>query len=141
MFGLGPEDALGPLVDDSGSDPAALEALRRLLAEVTLVAEAMDGLLIGYWLPPKASETVLVGIDDHGQVSVLGRTFAEALIGLTDPDEPDEAAEVVAELRALGIEPLAETVQAVLGRIESIPEPNEVVLGYLLEVKLDPPAV
>jgi hypothetical protein len=138
MLGLESADLLGPLADDSGSDPAALIALGRMLDEIVFVAEAMDGMLLGYWLPPEATERVIVAVDDHGQISVQGATFAESLIAMTDPDDPDEAAEVVAELELLGITPPATTVETVLDRIQAVPEPNEIVLGYLLEARITP---
>ncbi len=143
MRGLGADDALAPLESDRESDLQALAALRRLLGQVIFVAEAMDGLLLGYWRPegsdsPEGSDrAVVVGVDDHGQISVLARTFAEALISLTDHDDPAEAGEVVAELRALGIEPAATTVPMILDRVSSVAEPNEVVLGYLLDERLN----
>ncbi len=137
MRGLGADDALAPLESDRESDLQALAALRRLLEQVIFVAEAMDGLLLGYWRPEGSDSAVIVGVDDHGQISVLARTFAEALISLTDHDDPAEAGEVVAELRALGIEPAATTVPVILDRVSSVAEPNEVVLGYLLDERLN----
>ncbi len=138
MLGLESADLLGPLADDPGSDPAALVALGRMLDEIVFVAEAMDGMLLGYWSAPGATERVVVAVDDHGQISVQGATFAESLIAMTDPDDPDEAAEVVAELELMGITPAATTVETVLDRIQAVPEPNEIVLGYLLEARITP---
>lgn len=140
MLGLESVDVLGPLADDPGSDAAAIAALGRLLDEIVFVAEAMDGMLLGYWLPPGQADRVVVAVDEHGQVSLQGRTFVEALIAFTDPDDPDEAAEVVAELAQMGITTASNTVQEVLDRIEALPEPNEIVLGYLLEARMTPGA-
>ena len=140
MLGLESVDVLGSLADDPGSDAAAITALGRLLDEIVFVAEAMDGMLLGYWLPPGEADRVVVAVDEHGQVSLQGRTFVEALIAFTDPDDPDEAAEVVAELAQMGITTASNTVQEVLDRIEALPEPNEIVLGYLLEARMNPGA-
>jgi hypothetical protein len=137
IIGLHTDDVIAPFVDDPDSDPAALAALRRLLDEVTFVAEALDGTMLGYWTPPASDVPVVLAFDAQGQLVIQGQTFAEALLSLTDPDDPDESAEVVEGLRAYGIEPAATTVEAVFSRVSGIPEPNEVVLGYLLDARLE----
>jgi hypothetical protein len=137
IIGLDTEDVVAPFVEDPGSDEAALAGLRRLLDEITFVAEALDGTLLGYWTPKDASELVVVACDSYGQLAVQGRTFAEALLSLTDPDDPEEYAEVVEGLRAYGIEPAASTRDDIVHRCAGVPEPNEVILGYLLEARLN----
>jgi hypothetical protein len=137
IIGLHTDDVIAPFVDDPDSDPAALAALRRLLDEVTFVAEALDGTMLGYWTPPTAEASVIIAFDAQGQLVVQGQTFAEALLSLTDPDDSEETAEVVEGLRTYGIEPAATTVEAVFARVAGIPEPNEVVLGYLLDARLE----
>jgi hypothetical protein len=143
--GLSADEIIEPFSNDPDSDPAAVAALYRLLGEVTWVAEALDGLMLGYWSPENKGDdsvmasmlvSVLVSMDAHGQLVVQGRTFTDALIALTDPDDTEEAAEVVAALHALGIQAPRTTVAAVLADIASIPDPNEVVLGYLVDARL-----
>ncbi len=136
IVGLHTDDVMAPFADDPDSDQVALSALRRMLDEITFVAEALDGTLLGYWTPPETTDVVVVGCDAQGQLVVQGRTFAEALISLTDPDDADECAEVVEGLRAYGIEPAALSTNAVFDRVRSVPEPNEVILTYLFEAKL-----
>jgi hypothetical protein len=129
------------------SDPVAVAALGRFLDEVVLVAEALDATLLGYWTPPPdasvpadgSDRAVVISFDGAGQVAVQGRSMGEALVALTDPDDPDEAAEVVAELARLGVQVSARTVDAVLESIDRIPDPNEVILGYVMGARLSGP--
>jgi hypothetical protein len=137
ILGLHTDDVVAPFADDPDSDAAALVALRRLLDEVTFVAEALDGTLLGYWTPPGATDAVVVSCDSQGQLLVQGLTLAEALLSLTDPDDPEEFAEVVEGLRAYGIEPKSLTFAEVFERVSRVSEPNEVVLGYLVEARLN----
>jgi hypothetical protein len=136
IAGLDTDEIVQPFADDTASDPAAVAALKRCLAEIRFVAEAMDGLLLGYWTPPGSEEAVVVSFDANGQLVVQGRTFAEALLALTDPDDSEEGIEVVDALRAYGIVMEHDTVAEVLLAIANTPDPNEVVLGYILEEKL-----
>ncbi len=136
ITGLDTDEIVEPFADDSASDPAAVAALKRCLSEIQFVAEAMDGLLLGYWTPPTLDSSVVVSFDANGQLVVQGATFAEALLALTDPDDSEEGIEVVDALRAYGIKMEHDTVAEVLLSITNVPDPNEVVLGYMLEERL-----
>jgi hypothetical protein len=135
--GIDVDEVIAPFAQDDDSDPDAIAALDRMLRTITFVAEALDGTLLGYWTPEGAELPVVVTCDEFGQLAVLGRTMADALIALTDPDDPDEAAEVAAALQALGVKGAPSTVQAALASAEGIPDPNEVVLGYIVEARLN----
>jgi len=147
LSGIDPTEVMAPFADDPESDPVAVAALGRFLGEVVLVAEALDATLLGYWTPPLdasvpadgSDRAVVISCDGAGQVAVQGSSMGEALVALTDPDDPDEAAEVVAQLARLGIEVSARTVDAVLESIDGVPDPNEVILGYVLEARLSEP--
>jgi hypothetical protein len=137
FIGLTPEEIIEPFRTDEGSDQAAVSALYRLLGEITWIAEALDGLLLGYWSPDGTDQhRVVVSLDATGQLTVHGRTFVDALISLTDPEDPDEAVEVIGALTELGIASPRTSVAAALSDVESIPDPNEVVLGYLVEARM-----
>jgi hypothetical protein len=136
ISGLDPTEIMEPFSEDAQSDPDAIAALTRALNEIRFVAEAMDGLLLGYWTPPDATSPVVVSFDAAAQLVVQGRTFCEALLSLTDPDDSEEGIEVVDALRAYGIVLDVDTVAEVLLAIADIPDPNEVVLGYMLDERL-----
>jgi hypothetical protein len=136
ISGLDPAEIMEPFAQDTQSDPDAIAALTKALTEIRFVAEAMDGLLLGYWTPPNANSPVVVSFDHAAQLVVQGRTFSEALVSLTDPDDSEEGIEVVDALRAYGIVLDVDTVAEVLLAIADIPDPNEVVLGYMLEARL-----
>jgi hypothetical protein len=135
--GLDADEILEPFAADGDSDPASVRALGRVLREVIWVGEALDGLMLGYWRPPTNEERrVVISLDIAGQLELQGATFGDALVGLTDPDDPEEAAEVVDALLQLGIEPPGKTAAEVFAEMQGVPEPNEVVLGYVLEERL-----
>jgi hypothetical protein len=134
--GIDVDEVIAPFADDDDSDPDAIAALERMLRTITFVAEALDGTLLGYWTPDGDGAPVVVTFDEFGQLAVLGRTMAGALIALTDPEDPEEASEVATALVALGVTGAPETVEAALAAVYGIPDPNEVVLGYMVEIRL-----
>ncbi len=130
------DDALEGFGINDGVEPAAAKALASVVSTIGFVAEALDGALLGYWFGSTATLPPVVLFDGNGQLELLGATMAEALIALSDPEDDEEVAEVVAGLEALGIVPQATNHDGVLDRLAGIAGPNELVLTALIEARM-----
>jgi hypothetical protein len=128
------DEALDGFRVEDGVDEAAAQALESVVATIGFVAEALDGALLGYWFGVPSAPVVL--FDSNGQLELLGATLAEALVALTDPDDDEEVAEVVAGLRELGVPCEANNHDEVLDRVHGIAQPNDAVLSALMDIRL-----
>ena len=141
-----PEEMFAGFGEGDGVEPAAAAAFARMAAQVRVVAEALDGSLIGYWVGEGAAvhglavrpvaSSPLVLIDGDGQFELCAMTFAEAMLQWTDPEEPDDFAEVGDALSRLGCPTDATDHDAVWAKLADFEEPNGLVLGYLVEARL-----
>jgi hypothetical protein len=128
------DEALEGFRVEDGVDVAAALALEAVVSTIGFVAEALDGALLGYWFGVASAPVVL--FDSAGQLELLGATLAEALIALSDPDDDEEVAEVVAGLHDLGVPCASTNHDEVLDRVHGVPQPNDAVLNALMDARL-----
>ncbi len=128
------DEALDGFRVEDGVDEAAAAALESVVSTIGFVAEALDGALLGYWFGVPSAPVVL--FDSAGQLELLGATLAEALVALSDPDDDEEVAEVVAGLRDMGVPCAANNHDDVLARINGVAQPNDAVLTALMDRRL-----
>ena len=134
-------DALDGFRTSDGVEAAAAQAFERGVHEVCFVAEAYGGLL-GYWVGEglrRIDESPVVFLDAEGQFELCALTFAEALLQWTDPDDPEDVAEVLSAFEDLGIDPVARSHEEIWERLDDrsdLEELSAVVLGYQVEARM-----
>lgn len=139
LDGLSTDEATAGFRVEDGVEPAAALALERTVDQIRFVAEAMDGALVGYWVgekPRRVADSPVVVLDTDGQLELGGRTLAETLLAWTDPEDPEEVAEVYDALCALGIRMAADTHERIYARLTPFDDPNQVTLGYLIDERM-----
>ena len=140
LEGIPHDELFGGFHESDGVEPAAAAAFSRMTEQLCIVAEVLDGSLVGYWVgeePRRAvAESPVVLIDGHGQFELCAMTLSEAMLQWTDNEEPDDFEEVAAALKALGCEVTVANHQEVWEKVTGFDEPNSLVLGYLVEERL-----
>jgi hypothetical protein len=140
LDGVHDEELFAGFQESDGVEPAAAAAFRRMAEQICVVAEVLDGSLVGYWVGEEprrpVAQSPIVLIDREGQFELCATTLAEAMLQWTEDDEPDDFAEVAAALRSLGCDVGVADHHAIWDRVAAFDEPNSLVLGYLVEERM-----
>lgn len=139
LFEAADDDILDGFRVEDGVEPAAAAAFERMAAQVRWVADVFDGSLIGYWVGEQnrpVSESPIVIVDQDGQFDLGGRTLAEFLLEQTDPEDPEDFNDVRNALEGLGVGVRVRDHDEIWSRLEGFEEPNQLVLGYLLDERM-----
>lgn len=134
-----PGDGLFEHIIDDQVEPALARAFSRMTAQVCWVAE-IDGLLVGYWVGEErrpVAQSPLVICDDDGQFELGAMTMAELLLDFFELEDLDEFVELRHELEAIGIHVPVQQPSDIWDRLEGWDDPNQVVLGYVVEERMD----
>jgi small nuclear ribonucleoprotein (snRNP)-like protein len=135
------EDLFEGFREEDGIEPAAARAFRRMADQVRWVADVFDGSLVGYWVGENAKRTIenspIVIVDPDGQYELGGRTLAEFLLEQTDPEDEDDFNEVLRALESLHVNVRVRNHEEIWARIDGFDEPNSIVMGYLVEERMN----
>jgi hypothetical protein len=139
LFEGADDDVLEGFRVEDGVEPAAAAAFERMAGQIRWVADVFDGSLIGYWVGeqnrPVADSPVVI-VDPDGQFDLGGRSLADFLLEQTDPDDPDDFNDVRNALEALGVAVRVRDHDEIWARLDGFDEPNQLVLGYLLDERM-----
>ena len=139
LFEAADDDILEGFRVEDGVEPAAAAAFERMSTQIRWIADVFDGSLIGYWVGEKnrpVADSPVVIVDPEGQFDLGGRCLAEFLLEQTDPDDPDDFNDVRNALEALGVVVRVRDHDEIWIRLEGFDEPNQLVLGYLLDERM-----
>lgn len=139
LFEGADDDILDGFRVEDGVEPAAAAAFERMSQQIRWVADVFDGSLIGYWVGEQnrpVAESPVVIVDPDGQFDLGGRSLSDFLLEQTDPDDPDDFNDVRNALEALGVPVRVRDHDEIWSRLEGFDEPNQLVLGYLLDERV-----
>lgn len=139
LFEAADDDILEGFRAEDGVEPAAAAAYERMAGQIRWVADVFDGSLIGYWVGEgqrSIADSPIVIVDPDGQFDLGGRSLTDFLLEQTDPDDPDDFGDVRNALEALGVAVRVRDHDEIWSRLEGFDEPNQLVLGYLLDERM-----
>lgn len=133
------EDLFDGFGVEAGVEVPVAAAFDRMVRQIRWIGEILDGSLIGYWVGEgnrPVDRSPLVVCDPDGQFELGAMTIAEYLLDCTDPEDPEDFAEVRSELERLGIHVPVRNHDELWDRLEGFDDPNGVVLGYVVEERM-----
>lgn len=135
----GPDDILEGFRVEDGVEPAAAAAYERMANQIRWIADVFDGSLIGYWVGDQRrsiADSPVVIVDPDGQFDLGGRTLTDFLLEQTDPYDAKDFEDVRDALEALGIAVRVKNHEEIWTRLADFDEPNELVMGYLIDERM-----
>lgn len=139
LFDAIDDDLFDGFGEEDGVEPALARAFRRMADQVCWIGEILDGSLIGYWVGEQnrpVADSPVVLCDEEGQFELGARTLSEYLLDYTDPEDPEEFAEVLGELEALNVHVRVRNHDDIWARLDGFDDPNSIVLGYVVEERM-----
>ena len=139
LFEGADDDILEGFRVEDGVEPAAAAAYERMANQVCWIADVFDGSLIGYWVGDQrrsVADSPIVIVDPDGQFDLGGRTLADFLLEQTDPEDSEDFNDVRNALEALGVAVRVKDHEEIWARLAEFDEPNQLVMGYLLDERM-----
>ncbi len=139
LFEGSDDDILEGFRVEDGVEPAAAAAYERMANQVRWIADVFDGSLIGYWVGDErrsVADSPIVIVDPDGQFDLGGRTLTDFLLEQTDPYDEKDFEDVRNALESLGVAVRVKNHEEIWSRMADFDEPNELVMGYLLDERM-----